>query len=925
MSNYDFRKIENKWQDRWKKDQTFRADNSSKKPKYYVLDMFPYPSGAGLHVGHPLGYIASDIVSRFKMNQGFNVLHPMGFDAFGLPAEQYAIQTGQHPAITTKNNIERYKDQMNKIGFAYDWSREVQTCDPAYYKWTQWIFMKLFDSWYERDADKARPIDALITILEKSGSERLNAVCDEGTDHLTAEQWNELTWEDQQKYLLKYRMAFLAETSVNWCAALGTVLSNDEVKDGYSERGGHPVERKKMMQWCLRITAYAERLIKGLDHLDWSEALKEIQRNWIGRSQGGELDFPIQGKEERIRVFTTRPDTIFGVTFMTLAPESEWVDKLTTPEQRTAVKQYVKEASNRSERDRLSEVKRVTGVFTGSYVLHPFTQKPLPIWVADYVLAGYGTGAVMAVPAHDTRDFAFAKKFNLPILKVIDGGPEDEAYDAKEGKAINSDFLNGLEVKEAIARAIERLEAQEIGIGKINYRIRDAIFTRQRYWGEPLPVYFKGEIPCLVSEKDLPLILPEVDKYLPTESGEPPLARAKNWVYKAEDGKEYPLEKSTMPGWAGSSWYFFRYMDADNAQAFCSKDAQAYWESVDLYIGGAEHATGHLLYARFWTKFLYDLGLINTDEPFKKLVNQGMIQGRSSLAYRITGTNKFVSANLKDQYETSPMHVDVSLVKDDVLDLEKFRKWRPDLAEADFITEGSKFYCGFEVEKMSKSRFNVVTPDDIIEGYGADTLRMYEMFLGPLEQSKPWNTNGIDGVFKFLNKVWRLFHNETGEWAVVDDSASPQELKSIHTAIKKVNEDLQRLAFNTPVSSLMICVNELTALKCRKRNILEILTVLLSPFAPHLAEELWECLGQKGTVARAPFPKHDESFLLESTYEYPVSVNGKLRTKMDLALDMSPGDIEKAVLDAEPVQKWLDGKTPKKVIVVPGKIVNIVV
>ncbi|KPQ14352.1 MAG: leucyl-tRNA synthetase LeuS [Algoriphagus marincola HL-49] len=924
MSEYKFREIEQKWQSYWKEKGTFKTEIDPNRPKFYSLDMFPYPSGAGLHVGHPLGYIASDIVSRFKMLKGFNVLHPMGYDSFGLPAEQYAIQTGQHPAITTEQNIARYTEQLKNIGFAFDWDREIRTSDPSYYKWTQWIFMQLFNSYYDLDADKAVSIDSLVSRFEKEGNASVKAVCDEETPTFSSSDWNGFSEKEKQEMLLRYRLTFLAETTVNWCPALGTVLSNDEVKDGFSERGGHPVERKKMMQWSMRITAYADRLLKGLDKVDWSEPIKEMQRNWIGKSIGAEMVFQVKGSDKKIKVFTTRVDTIYGVTYLALAPESDLAAELITEDQQEKAEAYIQVAKNRSERERMSDVKTISGAFTGSYAINPFNGEEIQIWVADYVLAGYGTGAVMAVPAHDERDYNFAKHFGLEIRQVIEGSMENGSFPGKGGLIINSGFLSGLYMKEAMEKAIEFLEEKGIGKGKIQYRMRDAIFTRQRYWGEPLPVYFKDDLPYLIEEKDLPLVLPEVDKYLPTEDGEPPLGRAKDWTYKTADG-EYPLELSTMPGWAGSSWYFFRYMDPKNEEVFADKAKTDYWGAVDLYIGGSEHATGHLLYSRFWTKFLYDLGVVGIDEPFQKMINQGMIQGRSNFVYRIKGTNQFVSYGLKDQYDTSAMHVDVNIVHNDQLNLDKFKAWRPDLADAEFILEDGKYICGAEVEKMSKSKYNVVNPDDIIERYGADTLRLYEMFLGPLEQFKPWNTNGIDGVFKFLRKLWNLYHNASGEFAVSEEKASKEELKALHKAIKKMEEDMENYSFNTSVSSFMICVNELTALKCNKREVLEPLAVLISPYAPHIAEELWSLLGQAESITNATFPEFKEEYLVESDFEYPVMINGKMRSKISLPLDLGKDEIEKAALADSNVQKWLEGKAPKKVIVVPGKIVNLVV
>ncbi len=921
MAEYDFRSIEKKWQDYWEENQVFKAGIDTTKPKFYSLDMFPYPSGAGLHVGHPLGYIASDIVSRYKRNKGFNVLHPMGFDAFGLPAEQYAVQTGQHPAVTTATNISRYKEQLRNIGFSFDWDKEVQTCDPKFYRWTQWVFMQLFNSWYDTERQKARPIEELKAIFEKQGNTAVRAACDEDTEVFTASDWQSMDEKGQQIWLLKYRLAYLADTVVNWCPALGTVLSNDEVKDGFSERGGHPVVRKSMMQWSLRITAYAQRLLEDIEGLDWSEPIKEMQRNWIGRSIGAELSFAVEDKDLSIKVFTTRIDTIFGVTYLAIAPESELVQALVTEGQRDSVEAYVSVAANRSERERMTDVKTISGAFTGAYALHPFTKEKIPVWVADYVLAGYGTGAVMAVPAGDQRDYDFAKHFDLPVVPIIEGVDISEAADpTKDGKMINSDFLNGLEAREAMVKGVEAIEEAGIGKGKVNFRIRDAIFTRQRYWGEPLPVYFKEGIPYLLEESELPLVLPEIDKYLPTEDGDPPLGRATDW--KTEEG--HALELSTMPGWAGSSWYFLRYMDPHNTEAFVGKEAEQYWKSVDLYIGGSEHATGHLLYARFWTKFLFDRGLVSDPEPFKKLINQGMIQGRSSLAYRINGTNTFVSYNLRKEHDCTPLHVDVSMVYNDELDIEAFKNWRPDLAAAEFILEGDRFLCGYEVEKMSKRLYNVVNPDDIVDKYGADTLRLYEMFLGPLEQFKPWNTNGIDGVFKFLRKVWRLFHDEEGNFVVSDGKAKPEEMKALHKTLKKAAEDIDRFSFNTSVSTFMICVNELSALKCNNRAVLSDLVIALSPYAPHIAEELWQLLGNKESIATATYPVYDDKYLIEDSHEYPIAINGKMRVKMNFSLDTPKEAIEEQVMSSEAVQKWLEGKTPKRVIVVPKKIVNIV-
>jgi leucyl-tRNA synthetase len=923
MAEYNFREIEQKWQDRWEKDQTFNASNNSTKPKYYALDMFPYPSGAGLHVGHPLGYIASDIVSRFKRTKGFNVLHPMGFDSFGLPTEQYAIQTGQHPEKTTKENIARYVQQLRKIGFSFDWSREVWTSKPDYYRWTQWIFIQLFHAWYNHDAKKAEHIDTLIKKFESNGNAGINAACDEDTTAFTAEQWKAFSEKEKSDTLLKYRLTFLSETMVNWCPALGTVLANDEVINGVSERGGHPVERKKMMQWMMRITAYAGRLLDGLETLDWPEPMKDMQRNWIGKSYGAELDFKVVDKDITLTVFTTRIDTTFGVTYVSIAPEHELIPELTAPEYKDQVEKYVTAAKNRSERDRMSDVKTVSGQFTGSYVINPFNGEKIQLWIADYVLAGYGTGVVMAVPSSDERDFRFATQYQLPIIAVQEGERTDitkEDFDPKAGTMINSGFLNGLAVPAAIQKAIQFAEEKKVGKARIQYKMRDAIFARQRYWGEPIPVYFKDGIPTTMDEKDLPLVLPEIDEYKPTETGEPPLGRAKNYQYKG-----YPLELSTMPGWAGSSWYFLRYMDAQNSTRFVDASTEKYWGQVDLYIGGNEHATGHLLYSRFWNLALYDLGFVSNPEPFKKLINQGMIQGRSNFVYRINGTNKFVSSNLKEQYETTTMHVDVNIVHNDVLDTEAFKKWRPDLADAEFILEDGKYLCGHEVEKMSKRWYNVVTPDDICDKYGADTLRMYEMFLGPLEQFKPWNTHGIEGVSKFLRKLWRLFYNEQSKLLVTDKEGTPEELKILHKTIKKVEDDIERHSFNTSVSTFMVCVNELSALKTSSRSILEPLLVILSPYAPHITEELWEVLGNKNSISQAEFPKFNEAYLVESSFEYPISINGKVRAKLNFPLDMPVSDIEKQVLANEAVQKWLESKTPKKVIVVQGRIVNVVI
>ena len=924
---YNFRSIEKKWRKRWAEEKPFKVDANSEKPKYYVLDMFPYPSGAGLHVGHPLGYIASDIYSRYKRLKGFNVLHPMGYDAFGLPAEQYAIQTGQHPAITTEKNISRYREQLDKIGFSFDWDREVRTCEPNYYKWTQWIFKQIFNAWYCKNEDKAKPIETLVQHFESEGNANVKAECDE-VEIFTSEEWNIKSTIEKEQILLAYRLAYRSETMVNWCPELGTVLANDEIKDGLSERGGHPVEQKKMMQWSMRITAYAQRLIDGLESLDWTDAIKEQQRNWIGRSEGASVRFEVESEvlaaDEKleIEVFTTRPDTIFGVSYMTLAPEHEYVSRITTDEFKVAVQQYVDQTKKRSERDRMSDVKTVSGQFTGAYVKNPFTGAKVPVWIGDYVLASYGTGAVMAVPAHDSRDFAFAKKFDLPLIQVISGGnfPE-EPHEGKVGIMMNSDFLNGLDVKEATAAIIAKIEEKQMGYGKIQYRLRDAIFSRQRYWGEPFPIYFEDGIPKTMDDKNLPLTLPAVEKYLPTEDGEPPLARAENW--KTDEG--YILDTNTMPGWAGSSWYFLRYMDANNDGEFVSKEAQSYWKNVDLYIGGSEHATGHLLYSRFWMKFLYDMGLVSEKEPFKKMINQGMILGRSNFAYRVKDTNTFVSYGLKDQHETTAIHVDVNLVENDVLDMAAFKAWRPDFTNAEFILEDGVYKCGAEVEKMSKSKYNVVSPDLIVEKYGADTLRMYEMFLGPLEQFKPWNTNGISGVNNFLRKLWRLFHDAEENFAVTDTEATKEELKTLHKTIKKVGEDIEAFSFNTSVSTFMVCVNELTAQQCNKRSILEPLVVLISAYAPHIAEELWEQLGHNDGVTYQDFPTFDASHLVESSHMYPVSFNGKMRFKVEYALDMDRAEIEKQILAHEKSIHYLEGKAPKKVIIVPKKIINIVV
>jgi len=921
---YTFRAIEKKWQHYWAAEKTFAAKDQSEKPKFYALDMFPYPSGAGLHVGHPLGYIASDIVARYKRLKGFNVLHPMGFDSFGLPAEQYAIQTGQHPAVTTENNLTRYKEQLNNLGFSYDWDRELRTSDPNYYKWTQWIFIQLFNSWYNNEAQRAQDISYLIAIFEKVGNQTIDAVCNEETPQFTADEWLAFSEQEQQTILLNYRLTYLSETEVNWCPELGTVLANDEVKDGLSERGGYPVERKKMKQWFMRIGAYADRLLQGLDKLTWSDALKEMQRNWIGKSKGCSLEFPVDGHALTLEVFTTRVDTSFGVTYVSIAPEHELIDTLTTTAQKEAVTAYVEKAKNRSERDRMSDVKTVSGVFTGSYAINPFNGAKVPIWIADYVLAGYGTGVVMAVPSSDERDYRFATHFDLPIIQVQEGKKTDitqEDFDAKAGTMINSDFLNGLSVPDAIEKAIAYAEEKGIGKAKIQFRMRDAIFSRQRYWGEPIPIYYKEGMPYPLDESELPLVLPEVEKYLPTETGEPPLGRAKDW--KTKEG--YPLELNTMPGWAGSSWYFYRYMDANNQASFVDKQKENYWQDVDLYLGGSEHATGHLLYSRFWNHFLFDKGFVSTPEAFTKLVNQGMIQGRSSIAYRVNGTNQFVSKELKGEYKTTPIHVDVNIVTNDILDTEAFKNWRPDLADAEFILHEGKYTCGSEVEKMSKRWYNVVNPDDIAEKYGADTLRLYEMFLGPLEQSKPWNTKGIEGTYKFLRKLWRLVYNEQGELLIADSKPTNAMQKTINATIQKIEKDIENLSLNTSVSHFMVCVNELTKQKCNSKEVVEKLLIVLSPFAPHIAEELWSVLGNTESIAYAPFPKVEESYLKEDAHEYPISINGKMRTKISFPLDMPKEAIEKAVLENEVVQKWIDGKAIRKMIVVPKKIVNVVV
>jgi leucyl-tRNA synthetase len=985
MKEYDFKAIEQTWQDKWRKDGLYKVSEHTEKPKCYVLDMFPYPSGAGLHVGHPLGYIASDIYARYKRLKGYNVLHPMGYDSFGLPAEQYAIQTGQHPAITTEKNIARYRKQLDKIGFCYDWSCEVRTSDPSYYKWTQWIFIQLYNSWYNPHSDKAENIETLIQLFEKKGFSGVDDTILTGGIELdfsnfTATEWKTFDEEQKQKILLGFRLAYLSEAFVNWCPQLGTVLSNDEVKDGVSERGGYPVERKLMNQWSMRITAYADRLLKDLEGLEWSESLKETQRNWIGKSQGASIHFNIQDRNFDIEVFTTRPDTIFGVSYLAVAPEYEFLDDLLHPNYMDDVMDYVDEAKNRSERERLADVKRISGAFTGMYAVHPFTGQEIPIWVADYVLAGYGTGAVMAVPAHDSRDFAFAKHFDLPILPVV-AIPQGhdlntESYDAKEGKLTNSDFLNGLDVKDAIKKAIEYIEKRNIGKGKTNFRLRDAIFGRQRYWGEPIPVYYKNGIPYCLPEDKLPLELPAIDKFLPTEDGEPPLARAEKWMWdetKQEVSTEgFPIETTTMPGWAGSSWYFLRYMDPTNQHAFASKEAVEYWKNVDLYLGGSEHATGHLLYVRFWTKFLYDRGFIPVNEPAQKLINQGMIQGRSNkisrLEYGYHGAplgdqssvlrrNIYVTKEIGEKIENGDLsdvesflteiinkdnpgsngtahpfnirinrlNVDVNIVKNDLVSLNDFRNSITGSKDAVFLgATDDKIECSWEVEKMSKSKYNIVTPDNIVEDYGADTLRLYEMFLGPLEQSKPWSTQGIEGVHRFLKKLWKLFYNQEGNFIVSTEVADKKELKVLHKLIKKVGEDIENFSFNTSVPAFMICVNELIELKSSKKEILENVVICLSPYAPHIAEELWAALGNKDSVFNAQFPIFNAQFLVEDTFSYPISINGKHRMNMEMSLTLTQPEVEQLVLADEGVQKWLEGKTPKKIIFVKGKIVNMV-
>ena len=918
--DYNHKEIESRWQNYWRENQTYKTVENPDKPKFYVLDMFPYPSGAGLHVGHPLGYIASDIYSRFKRQQGFNVLHPMGYDAYGLPAEQYAIQTGQHPEKTTNENIARYRSQLDKIGFSFDWSREIRTCDPEYYKWTQWAFMQMFNSYFDLDLKKAQPIAKLVEHFSKHGSEGIHPACSKEVS-FTADEWNALSEKEQRERLMNYRIAYQGETMVNWCPELGTVLANDEVSEGLSVRGGFPVEQKLMNQWCLRVSAYAPRLLEGLETVQWSDSLKETQRNWIGRSEGAEMRFPVAGKDIELEIFTTRADTIFGVTFMVLAPESAYVEMLTTPEQKEAVEAYLNEVKHKTERERQIE-KKVSGVFTGSYAINPLTGKEIPVWVSDYVLAGYGTGAIMAVPAHDSRDYAFARHFNLPIIPLIEGADvSEESFDAKEGKMINSCGpkldLNGMEVKDAIAKTKKFIEEEGLGKVKVNYRLRDAIFSRQRYWGEPFPVYYKDGVAYLLDESQLPLQLPAVSSYLPTEDGQPPLGRAENWT----TAEGYPLELCTMPGFAGSSAYYLRYMDPRNNDALVSPEANNYWRNVDLYVGGAEHATGHLIYSRFWNKFLYDLGIVVEPEPFKKLVNQGMIQGRSNFVYRIKNTNTFVSHGLRKEYDTTPIRVDVNIVSNDVLDTEAFRNWRPDYKDAEFILEDGKYICGYAVEKMSKSMFNVVNPDDIVERYGADTLRLYEMFLGPVEQSKPWDTNGIDGVNRFLKKLWGLFEKADLN---ADKEMTKEEKKAVHKLIKKITEDIENFSFNTSVAAFMIAVNELTALKSTNKEAMDVISRLIAPFAPHIAEEMWHRLGHETSVVDSEWPAYDEKALVEDTVKYPVSFNGKTRFMLDIPAGTAKEEVEKIALADPAAAKWLDGKMPKKVIVVPNKIVNIV-
>ncbi|MCC8187646.1 MAG: leucine--tRNA ligase [Bacteroides sp.] len=940
---YNFREIEQKWQKRWVEEHTYEVKEDESKPKYYVLNMFPYPSGAGLHVGHPLGYIASDIYARYKRQQGFNVLNPMGYDAYGLPAEQYAIQTGQHPAITTIENIDRYREQLDKIGFSFDWSREIRTCDASYYHWTQWAFVRMFNSFYCNDGKKALPIEQLIRTFETHGTEGLNVACSEELT-FTAAEWKAKSEKEQQEILINYRIAYLGNTMVNWCPALGTVLANDEVIDGLSERGGHPVVQKMMRQWCLRVSAYAQRLLDGLDTVEWTESLKETQRNWIGRSEGAEMEFKVKDSDLSFTIFTTRADTIFGVTFMVLAPESELVCQLTTPEQQVEVAAYLERTKKRTERERIAD-RSVSGVFSGSYAINPLTHEAIPVWISDYVLAGYGTGAIMAVPAHDSRDYAFARHFGLEIRPLIEGCDiSEESFDAKEGILINSPrpgtpegglVLNGLNVAEAIVKTKAYIRDNNLGRMKVNFRLRDAIFSRQRYWGEPFPVYYKDGMPYMIDECALPVELPEVARFKPTETGEPPLGNATRWAWdtvnkqvvdntQIDHQTVFPIELNTMPGFAGSSAYYLRYMDPKDEQYLVAPEIVNYWKNVDLYVGGTEHATGHLIYSRFWNKFLFDLGVSVEEEPFRKLINQGMIQGRSNFVYRIKDSNTFVSLHLKDQYEVTPLHVDVNLVNNDILDIEAFKAWRPEFASAEFILEDGKYICGWAVEKMSKSMFNVVNPDRIVEKYGADTLRMYEMFLGPVEQSKPWDTNGIDGVYRFLRKFWNLFYKKAGEFTVTDEPATAEELKSLHKLIKKVTGDIEQFSYNTSVSAFMICVNELQSLKCHKRAILEPLVVVLAPFAPHICEELWEKLGHSTTVCDAEWPAYNEEYLKENTVNYTISFNGKARFTIEFPAEAIPKEIEEVALADERSEKWMEGKTPKKVIVVPKKIVNIV-
>lgn len=943
---YNFIEIEKKWQKTWATEKTYHVEADDTKKKFYVLNMFPYPSGAGLHVGHPLGYIASDIYARYKRSCGYNVLNPMGYDAYGLPAEQYAIQTGQHPAVTTETNIKRYREQLDKIGFSFDWDREVRTCDPKYYHWTQWAFEQMFDHFYCKKCEKAQPISKLIQHFEEKGSEGTENFAQSEELHFTADEWKQMSEVEKQQVLMNYRIAYLGETMVNWCPKLGTVLANDEVVDGVSERGGYPVVQKKMKQWCLRVSAYAQRLLDGLDHIDWTDSLKETQRNWIGRSEGTEMEFSVKDSDVKFTIFTTRADTIFGVTFMVLAPESELVQQLTTPEQKAEVDAYLDATKKRTERERIAD-RRVTGVFTGSYAVNPFTGDAIPVWVSDYVLAGYGTGAIMAVPAHDSRDYAFARHFNLPIIPLIEGADvSEESFDAKEGTVMNSPVegkntlhnfsLNGLTVKEAIAATKKFVTENNLGRVKVNFRLRDAIFSRQRYWGEPFPVYYKDGMPQMVPAACLPLELPEVTKFLPTETGEPPLGNATRWAWdtvancvtensRIDNQTVFPLELSTMPGFAGSSAYYLRYMDPTNDKALVGEEADKYWQNVDLYIGGSEHATGHLIYSRFWNKFLFDLGVSCKDEPFQKLVNQGMIQGRSNFVYRIKDTNTFVSLGLKDQYDTTPIHVDVNIVQNDVLDVEAFKQWRPEYATAEFVLEDGKYVCGWAIEKMSKSMYNVVNPDMIVEKYGADTLRLYEMFLGPINQSKPWDSNGIDGCFRFLRKTWNLFYPQNGEGAVTDVEPSKENLKTLHKLIKKVSEDIEEFSYNTSIPAFMIAVGEFAQQKCVSRKVLEQLVVLLAPFAPHIAEELWHTLGNEGTVCDAAWPKFDEQYLKEDSQTLSISFNGKTRFTLDFPTDASKECIQETTLASEQAQKYLEGKQIVKVIVVPGRIVNIVI